>query len=81
MTAMSLLRLLVVTAATWGLFAYLAWVVVDGLRTGAIRHTDSSKRCRRDDNPAGFWALVAPFSLYAAASAVCWFMTVADILS
>lgn len=81
MTAMSLLRLLVVTAATWGLFAYLAWVVVDGLRTGAIRHTDSSKRCRRADNPAGFWALVALFSLFAAGAAACWLMAVVNILS
>jgi hypothetical protein len=77
----ALLRLLVVTAATWELFGYLAWVVVDGLRTGAIRHTDSSKRCRRADNPAGFWALVLLFSLYVAGCAACWLMAVANVLS
>lgn len=77
----ALLRLVLATAVTWPLAVYLARVVLDGLRTGAIRHTDSSKRCRRADNPAGFWALVVLFSLFAAASAVCWFMAVVNIVA
>ncbi len=76
-----LLRLVLATAVTWSLGLYLAHVVLDGLRTGAIRHSDVRRRCRRADNPAGFWALVVLFSLYVAGCAVCWLMAVVNILS
>ena len=36
------------------------------LRTGAIRHSDVRRRCRRADNPIGFWALGFPLSAFAA---------------
>jgi len=47
-------RIIIVTFV----IGWLAWILgrtlVDGLRTGKIRHTDSKKRCDRKKNPLGY---------------------------
>lgn len=55
-------RIIVVSGIAGWLCWYLGQVVVKGVRTGAIHHTNSTKVCRKKDNPAGFWALVILFS-------------------
>jgi hypothetical protein len=59
-----IIRLVVVTAAAGWLVWFLGRTVIKGIKTGAIRHTDSTRRCQRDQNPTGFWALVLLFTVF-----------------
>lgn len=75
-----ILRLLVVTLFAGWFCWFLGTTVIDGLKTGAIRHTDSTKRCRKDQNPFGFWSLVVLFTAFVMAAAVTWFLVVSDVI-
>ncbi len=56
-----IVRVIVVTLVIGGVAWVLGWALVDGLRTGKIRHTDSRRKCDRKKNPFGYWALVCLF--------------------
>ena len=58
---MQIFRLIIVTVVTGGLVWLLGRTVFEGIKSGTIRHTDSTRVCRRDKNPVGFWALVVLF--------------------
>jgi hypothetical protein len=55
-------RIIIVTFVIGWLGWFLGRTLVDGLRTGKIRHTDSKSRCDRKKNPLGYWALVCFFA-------------------
>ena len=40
---------------------FLGRTVIEGLKTGSIRHTDSTQKCSRNENPIGFWSLILLF--------------------
>lgn len=75
---MQILRIIVVTIIAGWLCWFLGKTIVHGLRTGAIRHTDSTSTCRRDKNPIGFWCLVVFFSAIVIGFATEWVFIVAD---
>ena len=77
---MQIIRLIVVTIIAGGLIWFLGRTVVAGITSGAIRHTDSTRTCRRDKNPAGFWALVALFSGFIFAIGFVWVFAVVDVI-
>lgn len=61
-------RLLLVSVVCLGLALYLGRVVVSGLGSGTVRHSDSTSVCRKKTNPVGYWALITFFSLVAVGS-------------
>ncbi|MDD5704344.1 MAG: hypothetical protein PHR35_00345 [Kiritimatiellae bacterium] len=73
-----IIRLIVVTAVTGGLGWFLGKTVIQGVTTGAIRHTDSTRVCRRDQNPAVFWSLVVLFSGFVVLLGAGWVFAVID---
>ena len=75
-----IIRLIVVTVVAGGLVWFLGRTVIQGIQTGAIRHTDSIRACRRDKNPAGFWALVALFSAFTIGIGSAWAFAVVDAI-
>jgi hypothetical protein len=75
---MQILRIIVVSAIAGWLCWWLGKTVIDGIRTGKIHHTDSTKVCCRNRNPAGFWALVALFTGFVAMFAWAWGFSVID---
>lgn len=74
------LRIIVATVVVLGLAWLLGKTVVDGIRTGAIRHTDSTSRCQRQKNPIGFWTLVLLFSGLAVIFTGVWIWAVMDAI-
>ena len=58
-----LLRLVFTTAVTWSLAVYLAVVIVKGLRTGRMAHSDSTSFVARAERPVSFWALAILFTI------------------
>jgi len=77
---MQLLRIVGVSAIAGWLCWLLGKTVIDGIKTGKIHHTDSTKVCHRKRNPAGFWALVLIFIGFVAMLAWVWVFTVAEAL-
>lgn len=73
-----IVRLVVVTAVAGWLVWFLGATVIQGIRTGAIRHTDSIRACRRGTNPVGFWALVLLFSALIVGIGSVWIVAVVD---
>ena len=73
-------RLLVVTLFAGWVCWYHGTTVIDGLKTGSIRHTDSTSRYRRDEDPFGFWSTVVMFTAFVVATAVAWFLVVSDLV-
>ena len=69
---MNLPRILAATILCLGLGLYLTRVVLRGLISGEVRHTDSSRVCRKLSNPLGYWALIVLFSLSAAGLISVW---------
>ena len=67
---MSVLRLLVTTIVCLGLALFLGRVVIVGLISGQVAHTNSSAVCSRRRNPVGYWALIALFSVIVVASVI-----------
>jgi hypothetical protein len=65
---MSIIRLIVACVVCGGLAFYLGHVIIYGLKTGQVRHTDSSGACRKSHNPVGYWLLILLFSLIAIGS-------------
>lgn len=77
---MQLLRLLVITLFAGWFCWNLSATVIDGLRTGVIRHTDSTSRYRRDVNPLGYWSMVVLFTMFVVVVAAAWFLVVSDVV-
>jgi hypothetical protein len=75
-----ILRISLATAVAGGLSWFLGKIVIDGIRTGSIRHTDSSKVCRRQEHPFGFWCLVALFTGFIVLFIADWILTVSDAI-
>jgi len=73
-----MLRIIFVTMVAGWFCWFLGKTVIHGLRTGAIRHTDSTRTSRRDQNPLGFWSLVIFFTVIVLDFAIGWLFVVAD---
>ena len=73
-----IVRIVVATIVIGWLAWFLGWTLVDGLRTGKIRHTDSVMKCDRKKTPFGYWALVCLFSGFLGLLAWAWVMATAD---
>ena len=78
---MELLRILFATVVAGWFCWFLGKTVLDGLRTGSIRHTDATTTCKRDTNPFFFWFLVALFSAFVLMFALGWVSVIADAVS
>jgi len=61
-------RLLVVAAMLVVLAAWLMRIVVVGLLTGSIRHSDLNSKCSRHSRPLRYWFLVVIFTAFAVLS-------------
>lgn len=72
------IRILVATVVAGGLAWFLGNTVIEGIRTGAIRHTDSTSRCRRQQSPVKFWSLVVLFSGMVVIFTGVWLWAVVD---
>lgn len=75
---MQIVRIIAVSGIAGWLCWFLGKTVVDGIRTGAIHHTNSKKVCRRKKNPVGFWALVVLFVGFVTMIAWAWGFAVVD---
>ncbi len=75
---MQLVRIILITATAGWFCSFLGKTIINGLRTGAMRHTDASSICRRDRNPFGFWGLVVLFMAIVLFFAAAWVVIVAD---
>ncbi len=72
---------LAVGALLWGgLVIFLGRVLLLGLLTGRIAHTDSSSFCDKNKNPFFYWFLVSLFSVFLLASIYVWVKVAYDIL-
>jgi hypothetical protein len=60
---MALLRFIFVAVICLGLAIYLGRVVLAGLVSGQVAHTNSSAFCKRKSNPIGYWSLIALFAV------------------
>lgn len=69
---MHMLRLVLVSLVCGGLILLLGWMVLRGLRSGRIAHSDSTSWVARRDNPLRFWVLVILFSALMLVSAGVW---------
>ena len=69
---MALLRLGLITVICFGLTYSLGREIVLGITTGKIAYSKLRLQCHRTSNPAGFWSLVALFSLLALAFLLAW---------
>jgi hypothetical protein len=74
-----MIRIAIATLVCWGLALFLGYVVAMGLRTGKIRHSDSSSFIVRAKNPAAFWALVVIFLTLVALCLAVWLRVVAGV--
>jgi hypothetical protein len=74
-------RIILVSLVAGWLSWFLGMTVLRGIRTGAIHHTDSTKVCRREKNPVGFWSLVALFSGMVIMFISAWGFVVIDALN
>jgi hypothetical protein len=54
--------------------------VIAGIRTGAIHHTNTTKVCKRAQNPIGFWALVILFTGFIFVFVTLWVIVLLDVL-
>jgi hypothetical protein len=56
-----------------GWFVYfLGRILISALRSGVIRHTDSSKSLVRSKNPVGYWFLIGLFALFISLAVIVW---------
>lgn len=78
---MELVRIIIATVVAGWFCWFLGKTVLDGLRTGSIRHTDATTSCKRDKNPLFFWFLVALFSAFALMFALGWVSVMADAVT
>ena len=58
---------------------WMLWVIVDGIRSGQIRHTDSTSLYVFKDQPARFILVTLFFSLFAGGSLYLAFQSVISI--
>ncbi len=77
---LQILRIIFMTAVVGWLSWFLGKTVIVGIRTGTIRHTDSTRVCRRSSNPIGYWFLVVLFSAFVAMLTGVWWWAVGDAL-
>jgi hypothetical protein len=75
-----IVRLIFITSIAGGLVWFLGKTIFQGIKTGAIRHTDSTQVCRKDKNPAGFWALIVLFCGFIVLLGTVWAFAVFDAL-
>ena len=55
-----------------GLYFFLGRIVMNGLKTGKIRHTNSKSLCDKTKNPAGYWLLVLWFTIIMLCCLIAW---------
>ncbi len=68
-------------ALLWaGLVIFLGRVLVVGLSTGRIAHTDSSSFCDKRKNPFFYWFLVSLFAVFLLSSVYVWVKVAYDVL-
>ncbi len=73
-----LARIILATAFAGSLSWFLGTILFAGLKTGSIRHTDSTSVCRRDRHPLAFWALTALFAGMIVLLAAVWVSILID---
>ncbi|MFA7238129.1 MAG: hypothetical protein WC058_14795 [Phycisphaeraceae bacterium] len=78
---MWVVRIILFTLIAGYLCGFLLKVVRQGLRSGAIGYIDSTRKCERDKQPLGYWALVIFFSALAAVIAATWVWAAGEYLS
>ena len=76
-----IIRLVLVTAIAAWLTWWLGKNIIEGIKNGAIRHTDSIKLCKRETNPLGFWGLIILFSGFVITIIRVWAMALADTIN
>jgi hypothetical protein len=69
---MNSLRVIVSTVVCLSLGVHLGCVVVAALKSGQVEYTSTSRFVFKRSNPAGYWALVALFSIVALGSIAAW---------
>jgi hypothetical protein len=75
---MQILRIIIVTIVIGWLAGVLGTALINGLRTGKIRHTDSRKRYDRRKAPFAYWALVCLFAGFLVLLGCTWLQITAD---
>jgi len=55
---MEILRILIMLIFTLFVSIPLGKNIIIALKTGTIRHTDTTSKCSKDKNPVKFWSLV-----------------------
>jgi len=76
---MQLLRLILVSLVCGAFAIFIGRVLVTGLRTGRIAHSDTSSFCEKKNNPLGYWSLVILLSVFFSGSIYIWAKVVYDI--
>ena len=76
---MGLLRLALVSLVCGTFVVFLGRVLLIGLRTGRIAHTNTSTFCEKKKNPLGYWFLVGLFSVLLSAGIYAWAMAAYDV--
>ena len=77
---MGLIRAAVLTLLCGGFAIYMAGLVVSGLRSGRVKHTDSRSYYTRESNPAAYWLLIILFSAFSALGFYVWAVTIGPML-
>ncbi len=75
---LQILQIFLISIISGCLCLLLGNIVLDGLKTGAIRHADPQKVCSRKNNPAGYWGLIGMISGFIVIVLVKWFFAVVE---
>jgi hypothetical protein len=84
LTTARILAFALLSIGCWEFIRFLGTVVIQGLKTGSIRHTNAQSTASREENPWMFWMLVMVFSAGCLIAAFIWtsfLFDVADVLA
>ncbi|MBL1146809.1 MAG: hypothetical protein HND56_09885 [Pseudomonadota bacterium] len=77
---MNILAFILISLFLGGLYFFLGRVILDGLKTGKIRHTDSKSLCDKAKNPAGYWLLILWFAVIMLFCLIAWLKVLFRVL-
>jgi len=77
---MHILAFLFLSLILGGLYFFLGRVIINGLKTGKIRHTHSKNLCDKTKNPVGYWLLILWFSIIMLSCLIVWLKALLGIL-
>jgi hypothetical protein len=75
-----ILRFIIISLAAGWLSWFLGRIVLNGIKTGALHHTNATAVCKRQRNPFGFWALTSLFALFIIILLTVWVLVLMDAL-